>query len=81
MRSVAPLTSHIAAFARCCCLAAVFLPPLVAVRGGRSRKQSERTSHVPFPLPGVAPGPNETDQAIAQSSRLASGEAIPRCLL
>src|SRR4029077_9394915 len=32
MRLGALLISHIAAFARCCCLAAAFLPPLVAVR-------------------------------------------------
>jgi hypothetical protein len=33
MRLGALLTSHIAAFALCCCLAAAFVPPLVAVRG------------------------------------------------
>ncbi len=44
MRLGAPLTSHIAPFAICCCLAAGFLRMLVVAPGWRSLWLSERTS-------------------------------------
>ena len=43
MRSGAPLTSHIAPFAVCCCLAEGFLQQPVVARGYRSPWPSEKT--------------------------------------
>jgi hypothetical protein len=69
MRLGALLTSRPSAFGLCCCLAAAFLPLLVAARDWRSHWRSERTSHKGSLL---VPGPLANFKQAAAMSQVAS---------